>query len=79
MQRCFGQFECPEPVCSLVYDNVYRVEYNPPPFPLPSLSIGALRVDKKKRKWEREKENEKENASKREQTEMYVVAGNEGR
>lgn len=50
MQRCFGQFECPEPVCSLVYDNVYRVEYNPPPFPLPSLSIGALRVDKKKKK-----------------------------
>ena len=77
MQRCFGQFECPEPVCSLVYDNVYRVEYNPPPFPLPSLSIGALRVDKKN--WERKKENEKENALKREQTEMYVVAGNEDR
>lgn len=63
MQRCFGQLECPVPVCSLVYDNAYRVEYNPPPFPLPSLSIGALRVDKKQ-KWERKKENEKENASK---------------
>ena len=59
MQRCFGQFECPEPVCSLVYDNVYRVEYNPPPFPLPSLSIGVLRVDKKKMGKEKRKRKRK--------------------